>query len=154
MPENFEMKHIEIGGLQTFNQDFDDDGQTPESWREFRERVKELDAFLFVTPEYNRSYPAVLKNAIDIASRPYGANLWSGKPGAIVGVSPGKMGGFASVAHLRQSLSFLNVYLMQRPELYIGDAGALLAEEPINDESRKFLAEGAAAFAAWVERNK
>lgn len=82
-PEELEFRFIDIGSLPLYNQDFDDDGQPPEFYQSFRREVANLDGFLFVTPEYNRSVPAVLKNALDVASRPYGHNGWSGKPGGI-----------------------------------------------------------------------
>ena len=87
----------------------------------FREKLKEFDAFLFVTPEYNRSVPPVLKNAIDVGSRPYGQNVWNAKPGAVISVSPGRLSGFGANHHLRQSLVFLNVPTMQQPEGYIAE---------------------------------
>ncbi len=109
---------------------------------------------LFVTPEYNRSVPAALKNAIDIASRPYGASAWDGKPGAVVTVSPGAIGGFGANHHLRQMLVFLNVPAMQQPEAYLGGAGDYFDEtgELKNEGTRAFLAKFMAAYAAWVER--
>ena len=154
LPDKFETRFIEIGHLPMFNQDYDDDGATPVLWREFREAVKGLDAVLFATPEYNRSFPALIKNAIDIASRPYGANAWAGKPGALISVSPGKMGGIASNLALRQPLSFLGVQLLQQPEFYIGDVGVILNDkgELADGDARKFFSGFAAAFAAWVER--
>lgn len=152
MPEHYEMKMIEIGDLKIFNQDYDDDGTTPDEWIRFRKEVDGMDGFLFVTPEYNRSLPPVLKNALDIASRPYGQNVWSGKPGAVISVSPGKIGGFGANHHLRQVLSFLNVYVMQQPELYIGEAAEVLGEQDqLQERTKKFLQSAAAAFAGWVE---
>jgi chromate reductase len=93
LEERFTIKEVDIGNLALFNQDFDDENRTPAEWTEFRNTVKGLDAVLFLTPEYNRAVPPVLKNAVDIGSRPYGQNVWAGKPGVIVGVSPGKIGG-------------------------------------------------------------
>ena len=86
-PKGLELEEVAIGALPIFNQDFDDEGTTPAEWVTFRETLKQYDGFLFLTPEYNRSMPAVLKNALDIGSRPYGKNLWDGKPGAVVSVS-------------------------------------------------------------------
>jgi chromate reductase len=150
----FEMRPMEIGNLAMFNQDYDDEGRTPPEWRRFREEVKDLEGFLFVTPEYNRSFPPVLKNALDIASRPYGQNVWSGKPGAVISVSPGKLGGFGANQHLRQTMGFLNIILMQQPEAYIGDAASLFDErgELTNQGTRDFLQKFADAFTAWVQR--
>jgi chromate reductase len=108
---------------------------------------------LFVTPEYNRSVPGVLKNALDVGSRPYGQNAWDGKPGAVVSVSPGAIGGFGANQHLRQSLVFLNGPTLQQPEAYIGQAGALLdADGTLTDDSTAaFLRTFMEAFAAWIE---
>lgn len=154
MPAKFEMQEIKIGQLPLFNQDYDDEGKTPAKWVVFREEIRRVQGYLFVTPEYNRSVPPVLKNALDVASRPYGQNAWNGKPGAVVSVSPGKPGGFGANHHLRQTLSFLNVYTMQQPELYIGSVTELLDKEGkiSSEETGKFIQAAADAFAAWVER--
>src|SRR5262245_13412457 len=103
----------------------DEDLDPPQSWVNFRNTIKSFDGVLFLTPEYNRSVPAVLKNAIDVASRPYGQSVWNGKPGAVMSVSPGAIGGFGANHHPRQSLVFLNIPCMQQPESYIGNAGNL-----------------------------
>jgi chromate reductase len=154
MPGTIEMKPVEIGGLPMFNQDYDDEGRTPAEWTRFREEVKALDGFLFVSPEYNRSIPAVLKNALDIGSRPYGQNLWSEKPGALIGVTPGKLGAFGASQQLRQTMAFLNIFLMQQPEAYIGDAASLFDEQGkmINQGALSFLRSYADAFARWMGR--
>ena len=152
-PESLKLEIIEIGGLPLYNQDLDDN--PPAAWTEFRERLKKFDGVLFVTPEYNRSVPAVLKNAIDVGSRPYGKSVWDGKPGAVMSVSPGAIGGFGANHHLRQSLVFLNVPTMQQPEAYIGNAANLFDENGnlANDSIREFVAKFIQAFAAWVETN-
>jgi chromate reductase len=108
---------------------------------------------LFVTPEYNRSVPGVLKNAIDVGSRPYGHSVWNGKPGAVISASPGGIGGFGANHHLRQSLVFLNVPTMQQPEAYLGHADKLLDADgkPGSEDNRKFLASIIDAFAHWVD---
>ena len=154
MPDNFDMKVINIDNLAIFNQDYDDEGNTPKEWVDFRNKVKELDGFLFVTPEYNRSVPPVLKNALDIASRPYGQNLWNAKPGAIVSVSPGKISGFGANHHLRQSTAFLNIYMLQQPEAYVGNVDTMLdAQGQVTDEgSKAFLQSFADAFAQWIQK--
>jgi chromate reductase len=110
---------------------------------------------LFVTPEYNRSVPAALKNAIDVGSRPYGKSAWDGKPGAVVSVSPGAIGGFGANHHLRQSLVFLNVPVLQQPEAYLGGADKLFDERGgiVNESTRGLLVKYLTAFAAWIERN-
>ena len=101
-------------------------------------------------------FPAVLKNAIDVGSRPYGKSVWDGKPGAVMSVSPGAIGGFGANHHLRQSLVFLNVPAMQQPEAYIGNAANLFDESGnlANDSIRGFAAKFMQAFAAWVETNR
>ena len=143
---------VEIGNLPLYNQDMDDEGNPPEAYLQFRKEVAALDGVLFVTPEYNRSMPAALKNALDVASRPYGENQWNGKPGAIVSVSMGTMGGMAANLALRQPMVFLNVPLMQQPEAYIGKAQDLLDDKGVlvNESTRAFLKNYMEAYAEWV----
>ena len=145
---------VEIGDLPLYNQDLDDN--PPEAWARFRARIKPADAVLFVTPEYNRSVPGVLKNAIDVASRPYGQSAWDGKPCAVVSVSPGAVGGFGANHHLRQSLVFLNMPVLQQPEAYIGGAGGLFDADGknINEGTREYLKKFVAAFARWIEKTR
>ena len=152
-PPALKLEIIEIGQLALYNQD--SDANPPAPWVEFRQRVKRADAVLFVTPEYNRSVPAPLKNAIDVGSRPYGQSVWNAKPGAVVSVSPGAIGAFGANHHLRQSLVFLNVPAMQQPEAYIGGADKLFDANGklANDGTRKFLESFMAAFAAWIAAN-
>ena len=152
-PASLKLEAVEIGQLPLYNQD--DDANPPAAWTAFRQRVKAADAVLFVTPEYNRSVPAALKNALDVASRPYGQSAWNGKPGAVISVSPGALGAFGANHHLRQSLVFLNVPVMQQPEAYIGGAAKLFdpAGKLVNDDTREFLRKFMQAFAAWVETN-
>ncbi len=153
-PPELELAIVEIGQLPLYDQDAD--GDPPPSWTEFRDRIRAADAVLFVTPEYNRSMPGALKNAIDVGSRPYGKSAWSGKPGAIVSTSPGAMGGFGANHHLRQSLVFLNVPAMAQPEAYIGGVDKLFdgAGELVNEGTRKFLQGFMQAFAAWITANR
>ena len=152
-PASLQLEIVEIGELPLYNQDLDD--TPPEAWREFRQAIAQSDGVLFLTPEYNRSVPGVLKNAIDVASRPYGKSAWDGKPGAVMSVSPGAIGGFGANHHLRQSLVFLNVPAMQQPEAYIGNAASLFAPDGAlaNDAIREFALKFIQAFAAWVEAN-
>jgi chromate reductase, NAD(P)H dehydrogenase (quinone) len=152
-PSTLSLEIVEIGQLPIYNQD--DDPNPPVTWTAFRERVKAADAVLFVTPEYNRSVPAVLKNALDVGSRPYGQSVWNNKPGAVVSASPSAIGGFGSNHHLRQSLVFLNVPAMQQPEAYIGHADKLFDESGklVNEGTRKFLADFMQAFAEWIHAN-
>lgn len=153
-PTNLELEIVEIRDLSFYDQDLD--GSPPETWVRFRDRIRAADALLFVTPEYNRSVPGVLKNAIDIGSRPYGQSAWQGKPGAIVSVSPSAIGGFGANHHLRQSLVFLDVAAMQQPEAYIGDAANLFDDEgAIKVEStREYMKSFLVSFATWIDRNR
>jgi chromate reductase, NAD(P)H dehydrogenase (quinone) len=152
-PEGLKLSIIEIGQLPIYNQDGDENPAA--EWTAFRERIRSADAVLFVTPEHNRSVPAALKNALDVGSRPYGQNAWSGKPGAVVSASPGGIGGFGANHHLRQSLVFLNVPAMPQPEAYIGGADKLFDANGklINDGTRKFLQGFMQDYAAWIEAN-
>jgi chromate reductase, NAD(P)H dehydrogenase (quinone) len=151
-PSSMKLEIVEIGQLPLFNQDLETDS-TPPQWTAFRQRVKAADAVLFVTPEYNRSVPAVLKNALDVGSRPYGSSFWDRKPGAIVSCSPSAIGAFGANHHLRQSLVFLNVPTMQQPEGYLSHADKLFDEDGrlTSDGTRKFLQAFMQAFANWVE---
>ena len=153
-PAELQLEIVEIGQLPLYNQDDDDNGTPRPEWVLFRERVRAADAVLFVTPEYNRSVPGVLKNAIDVGSRPYGQSVWNGKPGAVISVSPGAIGGFGANQHLRQSCVFLNVPMMQQPEAYIGGAATLFDKEGniTNESTRKFLKSFIEAFAVWIEK--
>jgi chromate reductase len=151
-PSSLKLEILEISNLSMYNQDLDND--PPREWVEFRRRLKGYDGVLFVTPEYNRSVPGVLKNAIDVGSRPYGQSAWDGKPGAVISISPGAIGGFGANHHLRQSLVFLNVPVMQQPEAYIGDGARLFDEKGdiTNNSTREFVVGFLNAFADWVTR--
>jgi chromate reductase len=151
-PSSMKFDFVEIGQLPFYNEDLETTAP-PAPWTTFRQRVKAADAVLFVTPEYNRSVPAVLKNALDVGSRPYGSSVWDCKPGAIVGSSPGAIGAFGANHHLRQSLVFLNVPAMQQPEAYVSHVDKLFDEHGklVNDGTRKFLQAFMQAFANWVE---
>jgi chromate reductase, NAD(P)H dehydrogenase (quinone) len=144
---------VEIGDLPHYDQDIDDEKRPPEAWTVFRAAIKAADAVLFVTPEYNRSVPGVLKNAIDVGSRPYGQSAWSGKPAGIVSVTPGAMGGFGANHALRQSLVFLDMPILQQPEAYVGNAGTVFAEDGsvTVEATKEFLTKFMARYAAWVE---
>jgi chromate reductase len=154
-PASLKLEIVEIGQLAHYNQDEDEAGKAPQSWRDFRSRIKASDAVIFVTPEYNRSVPGVLKNAIDVGSRPYGQSAWDRKPAAVISVSPGAIGAFGANHHLRQSLVFLNMPPLQQPEAYIGGAAQLFdaAGKLTNDSTREFLSKLLQAFAAWIEHN-
>ncbi|MEA2926998.1 MAG: hypothetical protein QOG74_1624 [Alphaproteobacteria bacterium] len=152
-PASLKLGFVEIGALPLYNQD--EDANPPAPWVAFRAQVKAADAVLFVTPEYNRSVPAALKNALDVGSRPYGQSAWNGKPGAVVSAAPGAIGGFGANHHLRQSLVFLNVPAMQQPEAYIGGADKLFGPDGkvTNPATREFLQKFTQAFADWVAAN-
>ena len=152
-PAHLKLNIVEIGDLPLYNEDID--VSPPAAYSTFRQQVASSDALLFVTPEYNRSVPAPLKNAIDVGSRPYGKSAWGGKPGAIISVSPGAIGGFGANHHLRQSLVFLDVPCMQQPEAYLGGAGSAFDEAGKLSESVKpFLQSFINAYAKWVEQHK
>jgi chromate reductase, NAD(P)H dehydrogenase (quinone) len=153
-PPELKLGIVEIGGLPLYDQDLD--AEPPAAWVEFRKRIKAADAVLFVTPEYNRSVPAPLKNALDVGSRPYGQSAWNGKPGAVASASPGAIGGFGANHHLRQSLVFLNVPAMQQPECYLGGAGDFFdaSGKLAKTGTRDFLKSFMAAFAAWIAANR
>ena len=152
-PSSLKLEIVEIGNLTLYNQDLD--ANPPAEWTAFRERIRRANAVLFVTPEYNRSVPAALKNAIDVGSRPYGHSAWNGKPGGVVSVSPSAIGAFGANHHLRQSMVFLNVPMMQQPEAYIGGADKLFdaSGKLTNDSTRQFVQNFMQAFAEWVTTN-
>jgi chromate reductase len=154
-PDGLKLGIVEIGQLPLYNQDDDVAGKVPPAWQALRDRVKPAGAVLFVTPEYNRSVPGVLKNAIDVASRPYGQSAFDGKPGAVMSVSPGVIGGFGANHHLRQMMVFLNVPMLQQPEAYVGGAASLFDDKGnvADPGTREFLGKFMQAFAAWIERN-
>ncbi len=153
-PAALKLQIVEIRDLALYDEDIE--VQAPASWIAFRERIRRADALLFVTPEYNRGIPGGLKNAIDVGSRPYGKSAWAGKPGAVVSVSPGAIGAFGANHHLRQSLVFLDVPVLQQPEAYIGGANKLFDAEGklVSDATRDFLKKFLDAFAAWIEKIK
>ncbi len=152
--DNLECNMVEIGDLPLYNQDYDLQKQQPEPYVRFREQVNAADGILFCTPEYNRGVPGVLKNAIDVGSRPYGRSVWDRKPAAIVSASIGAIGGFGANHQLRQACVFLNMPVMQQPEAYLGnisddnfDADGCLRDGPLKD----FVVTIAHAFHDWVD---
>lgn len=152
-PPSLHTSILEIGQLPFFNQD--DEANPPAAWVEFRQKLKNIDGFLIVTPEYNRSVPAVIKNAIDVGSRPYGQSLWNGKPCAIVSASIGAIGGFGANHHLRQSMVFLNAPCLQQPEVYLSYVDKLFDDKgQLNNQgTRDFLTQFMATYADWVKTN-
>jgi chromate reductase len=150
--DNLDCSMIEIGDLPLYNQDLD--ANPPEQWRRFREQIAAADGVLFCSPEYNRGIPGVLKNAIDVGSRPYGQSVFDKKPGAIVTASPGSVGGFGANHQIRQAAVFLNMPIMQQPEAYLGhvtddsfDEAGCLKEGPL----KGIIAGLAHAFHDWVD---
>jgi chromate reductase len=143
---------VEVGDLPLYNQDLD--SNPPEPWVRFRQKIAAADGVLFVSPEYNRGIPGVLKNAIDVGSRPYGESVFDKKPAAIVTASPGSIGGFGSNHQIRQAGVFLNMPVMQQPEAYFGhvtddsfDESGCLKDGPLKD----LIMVLASAFADWVD---
>ena len=116
-PQDFSFEHVEIGDLPLYNQD--DDGNPPEPVRRLKTEIAGAAGVLFVTPEYNRSIPGVLKNAIDHASRPYGQSAWAGKPGAVIGASGGAIGTAVAQQHLRNILAYLDMPTLGQPEMFL-----------------------------------
>ena len=150
--DNLDCSMIEIGDLPLYNQDLD--ANPPEQWTRFRKQVGEADGVLFCSPEYNRGIPGVLKNAIDVGSRPYGQSVFDKKPAAIVTASPGSIGGFGANHQIRQAGVFLNMPMMQQPEAYLGNVseGSFDAEGKLNEGPLKELITTLAhAFHDWVE---
>lgn len=153
LDENFEVSFISIEDLPLYNEDLDEDGLVPKRWEELRKNIKEVDSFLFVTPEYNRGVTAVLKNALDVGSRPYGHNVWDGKPAGIISVSTGNIGGFGSNHHLRQSMTFLNVFPMQQPEAYLSNVIENFDENGnITVRTDEYLNSISNALTKWINR--
>jgi chromate reductase len=152
-PAELQLEIVEIGDLPMYNQDLETESP-PGQWTTFRERIRRADAVLFATPEYNRSMPAVMKNAIDVGSRPRQTSAWNGKPGAVVSVSTGAIGGFGANQHLRQSLVFINVQPMQQPEVYLSNVTTLLDEQGnlVKDDTKAFLRGFLEAFAKFIRR--
>ncbi|HZZ93308.1 MAG TPA: NAD(P)H-dependent oxidoreductase [Usitatibacter sp.] len=154
-PANVELVEVAIGELPLYNQDLETDAP-PAPWKRFRDEMRTCQAVLFVTPEYNRSIPGALKNAIDVGSRPYGQSVWSGKPAAIISVSPGALGAFGANQDLRHCFVFLDMPVLQQPEAYIGGAAKLFDEQGrmANDDTREFIRKFMAAFAQWIETTR
>src|SRR5690348_8223248 len=150
--DNLDCSMVEIGDLPLYNQDLD--GNPPVQWTRFRDQLRDKDGVLFVNPEYNRGIPGVLKNAIDVGSRPYGESVFDKKPAAIVTVSPGAIGGFGANHQIRQSCVFLNMPVMQQPEAYLGHVTdeSFAESGALKDGPLKDLVTGLAhAFHDWVD---
>jgi chromate reductase len=152
--DNLDCSMVEIGDLPLYNQDYDALPNQPEAFVKFRDQVRSADGVLFVSPEYNRGVPGVLKNAIDVGSRPYGSSVWDKKPAAIVTASPGSIGGFGANHQIRQACVFLNMPVMQQPEAYLGHVSDDSFDESgcLKDGALKDLVTTLAhAFHDWVD---
>ncbi|HRN80229.1 MAG TPA: NAD(P)H-dependent oxidoreductase [Ferruginibacter sp.] len=150
--ENLDLEIVEILELPQYNEDLE--AALPQSWAEFRNKIKSLDGVIFVTPEYNRSTSGALKNAIDVASRPWGHNVWNQKAGAVISVSMGPLGGFGANHRIRQMATCVNLPMMQQPEMYVGNVGSLFNEagELTNTDTEKIFKNFLSAYAQWVEQ--
>ncbi|MGJ7029571.1 NADPH-dependent FMN reductase [Niabella hirudinis] len=149
-PAGLQLEIVEIGNLPLYNEDLEP--EVPEPWQRFREAIRTKDGIIFVTPEYNRSIPGLLKNAIDVGSRPSGKSVWNRKPGAVASVTPGGLGAFGANHHLRQAMVFLNLPMMQQPEAYLSNIAACFNEAQPADRQRldQFLERFLSAYADWV----
>ena len=145
-----ELTLADISKLPFFSQDIEND--PPDSVTSFLDQIRQTEAVLFITPEYNRSLPGVLKNAIDWGSRPYPQNLWKKKPVASIGASIGNIGTFGAQSHLRQILNYLDMSLLNQPEFYMNGSKAFGDKGELVDEiSRKIIQEHWLAFKEWIE---
>lgn len=152
-PDDMALTVIEIGDLPFYNPDLETD-TPPETWARFRSELAEADAVIFVTPEYNRSVPAALKNALDVGSRPYGKSVWGGKPAAVVSSSPGNISGFGANHHLRQSLVFLDMPTLQQPEAYLAQVDKLLdTKAGFVADTAKFMGMFMRTFDTFARKN-
>ncbi|CAB3797524.1 2-hydroxy-1,4-benzoquinone reductase [Paraburkholderia ultramafica] len=152
-PSDFTFEFIDIGSLPLYSQDYDAD--YPEAGKQLKQRIEAADGLLFVTPEYNRSMPGVLKNALDWGSRPWGTNSWANKPAAVIGTSPGATGTALAQQHLRNVLAYLDVATLGQPEVFIRHDPAVINEkgEIVNDRTRKFLQTFVDRYVVWVKRH-
>jgi chromate reductase, NAD(P)H dehydrogenase (quinone) len=151
-PSDFSFRQVQIGDLPLYNQD--DDADQAESVKRLKGEITASQGILFVTAEYNRSIPGVLKNAIDHASRPYGQSAWAGKPAGVMGVSVGPIGTAAAQQHLRNVLAYLDVRTLGQPEAYIHAKEGLFDEAGnIGAGSIKFLQKWMDHYVAWVKNH-
>lgn len=155
-PAHMRFVHVDHRDLAIYDQDHDALSPQPAAYQAFRDQIAAADAVLFVTPEYNRSFPGGLKNALDVGSRPWGKSVWGGKPAAIVASSIGAIGGFGASNHLRQVLAFLGMPTLTQPEMYVGNAGALFNEDGslAREDTAKFFKAFVEAFDGWIARTR
>lgn len=153
LPAGYEAKVLEIADLPLYNEDLETEGQVPAEWIRFRREAAAQDGFILATPEYNRSIAPALKNALDVGSRPYGASIWAKKPALVMSASLGAVGGAIANHILRQSLVFLDMPVVQQPELYIGGVQKYITDGEVSSEDTLTLLRTAAdALADLVER--
>jgi chromate reductase len=152
-PETLKLNLVGLDDISFFNQDLE--ATPPGDWLAFREKLQKSDGILFITPEYNRSIPGVLKNAIDVGSRPYGKSSFNGKPTGIVSNSPGPLGGVSAAKHLQNILPGISGPIMQQPEIYLNGVGDAFDDkgELSKDGLRGVLKQYIDAFAAFVEKH-
>jgi len=151
--QGHDFRFLEIGDLPLYNQDYDADQPAPT--KRLKEEIRAADAIIFITPEYNRSIPGVLKNAIDHASRPYGESAWLGKPAGIIGISPGAMGTAMAQQHLRNVLAALDVRVLGLPEVFLQHRETLFIENDVLSESAaKLVGQWLKAFIAHAELHR
>lgn len=152
-PPSLKLNVVTLNGLSFFNQDLE--ANPPTDWLSFRETLQKSDGVLFVTPEYNRSIPGVLKNAIDVGSRPYGKSSFNGRPVGIISSSPGPLGGVSAAMNLKQILPGYSGPILQQPEIYLTAVGDAFDEKGnlTKEALEKVLKQYIDAFAAWVERH-
>jgi chromate reductase len=153
-PQEFSFKHLRIDNLPLYNQDNDD--HPPESVQQLKAQIQSSQGLLFVTPEYNRSIPGVLKNALDHASRPYGKNAWAGKPAGVVGISIGAAGTAVAQQHLRPILAYLDVPTLGQPEVFLQHKDDLFdpAGGIANPSTKKFLQSWVDKYVAWIKAHQ
>lgn len=152
MPEGYEAELIDYDYLPFYREEYDVD--EPAEYNRFRKQIASYDGFIFQTPEYNRSFPGALKNAIDVGSRPIGKNMWMGKPAAVFSASIGGIGGFGSVNHLNQVLHALGMPLLSNPAVYIGNVMQVFEKDgSLVEDTKKFLSQALNSYVNHLERN-
>lgn len=150
-PDGLELEIVEIGDMPLYNEDLETD-EPPRSWSDFRDQIKTKDGVLFITPEYNRTIPGALKNAIDVGSRPYGKSVWAGKPAGVISSTLGATGAFGANHNVRQAVVFLGMPMLQN-EVYIGNVSNIFSENgQLVESTEKFLSGFLDSYKLWVDR--
>ncbi|GAA4826466.1 NADPH-dependent FMN reductase [Marinicella pacifica] len=150
-PDELDLNIVEIGDLPLYNEDLE--AETPQAWSDFRHAMKSSDGVIFISPEYNRSIPGALKNAIDVGSRPYGQSVWQGLPGAVITASQSAIGGFGSNHNIRQAVVFLDIPMMPQPEAYIGQIQNLLDDnDRLVPDTEKFVQKFIDSYHDWFNK--